>query len=70
MPDPMLHPEFETLSAVPLRRLQEDLWRVQWARVRAVTQRVKGFLALAKLVLVRELPANRCNWPTAGGMSV
>ena len=37
MPDPMLHPEFETLSAAPLRRLQEDLWRAQWARVRATS---------------------------------
>jgi phenylacetate-CoA ligase len=35
MPDAMLHPEFETLSPEALRTHQDDLWRDQWARVRA-----------------------------------
>jgi phenylacetate-CoA ligase len=35
MPDAMLHPEFETLASEPLRQRQDDLWREQWARVRA-----------------------------------
>jgi phenylacetate-CoA ligase len=37
MADPMLHPEFETLSAAAVRRLQEDSWRNQWERVRTTS---------------------------------
>ena len=30
MPDPMLHPEFETLSPAEVRRYQKQLWLRQW----------------------------------------
>lgn len=33
MPDPMLHPEFETLSSEAVRRHQDALWARQWSYV-------------------------------------
>src|SRR5688500_10207926 len=50
MPDAMLHPEFETLAARDVRRLQERLWSEQWRYVRATS-------ALYRAKLDRRLPA-------------
>jgi phenylacetate-CoA ligase len=59
VPDAMLHPEFETLSAAALRRLQEGLWREQWNRVRATSAFYKRKLdhVAAKVPSLDALPS-------------